>query len=170
MIEMAESMVQQPFTLNLSTYEDEAINTTGTGASKPSFPEKTMASMKTGSPLKPWFGVDAPWLNQTKQNFLSLKQNLVKEENAADRMVMQAWFLVDKDKRELDLYKNRILSLSRSALDVSTRGYEAGSISFSQAIGSYTYWLKVKLTIAKKQTELGSSIANLEKVIGISFR
>ena len=170
MIEMAESMVQEPFTLGFSSYEDEAVNTVGTEASKSSFPEKTMAAMKNGSPLKPWYGIDDPWLRGTRQNLLSLKQTLVKQENATDRMVREAWFLVDKNRRELELYKNKILSLSKSALDVSTREYESGSIPFSQAIDSYTSWLKVKLNIAKKQTGLGSSIANLEKMVGTSFR
>ena len=169
MIEMSESMIQEPFTLNFSSYEDEAVNMVGTGAVKPGFQEKTMASMKNNSPLKPWYGIDDPWLNQTKQKLLSLKQTLVKQVNAADRMVREAWFLVDKNTRELDLYKKRILPLSKSALDVTTREYEAGSIPFSQAIDSYTYWLKVKLTIAKKQTDLGISTANLEKIIGKSF-
>jgi hypothetical protein len=169
MLEMAESMIQAPFTLNFSTYEDEAITSVGSGAEKPSFAEKTMASMKNNTPLKPWYGVDDPWLSQTRQTLLSLKQTLVKQENASDRMVREAWFAVDKNKRELSLYKNRILSLSRSALDVSTREYESGSIPFSQAIDSYTYWLSVKLTIANKQTDLGSSMATLEQMIGISF-
>jgi len=170
MIEMAESMIQEPFTLGFSNYENEAVNTVGTGAKNTSFTEKTMASMKNNTPLKPWYGVDDPWLSQTKQTLLSLKQTLVKQENTTNRMVREAWFLVDKNKRELDLYKNRILALSKSALDVTTREYESGSIPFSQTIDSYTYWLKVKLNIVKKQTDLGSSIANLEKMIGKSFR
>jgi hypothetical protein len=169
MIEMAESMVQEPLTLGFSTYEDEAVNMVGTGASKPGFKEKTMASMKNKNPIKPWYGIDDPWLNQTKQKLLSLKQILVKQENYTDRIVRDAWFGVDKNLREFSLYKRRILPLSKSALDVTTREYEAGSIPFSQAIDSYTYWLKVKLTIAKKQTDLGISTANLEKIIGTSF-
>jgi outer membrane protein TolC len=169
MIEMSESMIQEPFTLSFSSYEDEAVNKVGTGATKSSFPEKTMASMKNKSPLKPWYGIDDPWLNQTKQKLLSLKQTLVKQENATDRMVRDAWAAVDKNTRELDLYKKRILPLSKSALDVATREYEAGSIPFSQAIDSYTYWLKVKLTLVKKQTDIGISTANLEKIIGKSF-
>jgi len=170
MVELAESMIQEPFTLGFSSYEDEAINTIGTGAGKPSFPEKTMAATKNSSPLKPWYGIDDPWLNQTKQTLSSLRQTLVKQENATDRMVREAWFLVDKNKRELALYKNKILSLSKSALDVSTREYEAGSIPFSQAIDSYTTWLKANLTIAEKQTDLGSAIATLERMIGSSFK
>ncbi len=169
MIEMAESMIQEPFTLNFSTFEDEAVNTIGSGAKKSSFPQKTMAAMKNNSPSKPWYGIDDPWLNQTRQNLLSLRQILVKQENATDRMVRYAWFNSDKNKRELRLYKNSILPLSKSALDVSTREYESGSIPFSQAIDSYTYWLKVKLTIAKKKTDLGTAVANLEKVVGSSF-
>ena len=62
MIEMAESMIQEPFTLGFSRYEDEAANMVGTQAGKASFPEKTMAAMKNGSPLKPWYGIDDPWL------------------------------------------------------------------------------------------------------------
>ena len=169
MIEMAESMIQSPFTLNFSIFEDEAVNTVGSGAAKSSFPQQIMASMKNNSPIKPWYGVDDPWLNQTRQNLLSLKFVLAKQENATDRMVRDAWFKTDKNKRELGLYKNRILQLSKSALDVSTREYESGSVPFSQAIDSYTYWLKVKLTIAKKKTDFGTAVANLEKVIGSSF-
>jgi len=170
MVELAESMIQEPFTLGFSNYENEAINTIGTGAGKPSFPEKTMAAMKNGSPLKPWYGIDDPWLNQTKQTLASLRQTLVKQENTTDRMVREAWFLVDKNKRELALYKNKILSLSKSALDVSTREYESGSIPFSEAIDSYTTWLQTNLTTAEKQTDLGSAIATLERMIGSSFR
>lgn len=169
MIEMAESMIQDPFTLNLSIFEDQAANTVGSGAAAPSFAQKTMAAMKNNSPSKPWYGIDDPWLNQTRQNLLSLRHMLVKQENATDRMVRDAWFNSDKNKRELKLYKNRILSLSKSALDVSTREYESGSIPFSQAIDSYTSWLKTKLTIAKKKTDLGKAVANLEKVVGSSF-
>jgi len=169
MIEMSESMIQEPFTLNFSLYEDEAVNMVGTEAKKPGFQEKTMASMKNKTALKPWYGIDDPWLNQTKQKFLSLKQILVKQENATDRMVRNAWFSVNKNTRELDLYQKKILPLSKSSLEVTTREYEAGSIPFSQVIDSYTYWLKVKLTIIKKQTDLGISTANLEKIIGKSF-
>ncbi len=170
MVEMTESMILEPFTLGLSSYENEAVNTIGTGAEKPSFPEKTMAAMKNSSPLKPWYGIDDPWLNQTKLTLAGLRQTLIKQENATDRMVRDVWFLVDQNKRELALYKNTILSLAKSALDVSTREYESGSIPFSQAIESYTAWLKTNLTIAEKKTGLGSATANLERTIGQSFR
>jgi cobalt-zinc-cadmium efflux system outer membrane protein len=169
MIEMAESMIHSPATLNLSLFENEAVNTVGSGALKPSFPEKTMAGMQNGSPVKPWYGIDNSWLNQTRQNLLSMKQMLTKKENETDRMVRDAWFMLDKNRRELTLFKETVLPMTRSALDVATREYESGTIPFSQAIGSYTDWLNAKLAVAKKQSGLGKSFANLEKTIGTRF-
>jgi len=160
MVEMAESMIESPLTLGFSNYEKDLINTTGSDAPKQAF------AMKNTQPVKPFYGVDKPWLAQTRQTLLSLCQTLVSRENATKRMVRTAWFFTDKNRRELHLYQNRILDLAKSALDVSTREYETGSIPFSQAIDSYTYWLKVKLTIAKKQADLGISFADLENIVG----
>ena len=169
MIEMAESMILSPFTLNLSAYGGDPVQSTGTGAQKLSFPEKTMASGENNAPVKQWYAVDDPWLRQTKQNLSSLEKTLVNEEHKTDSNIQAAWFNVDKNKRELDLFKNLILELSKSALDVSTREYESGTIAFSEAIDSYTSWLKVKLLIAQKQRDLGVAVANLENITGKSF-
>lgn len=166
MLEMSESMKQAPFTLGLSYFEADHVNTAGTGAPQQAFAEKTMASMKNNLPKNPWYGVDSPWLQQTRQTLAAFEHTLAARQNATDRMVYNAWFKTDRIRRELDLYKNRILPLTKSALDVSTREYETGSIAFSQAIGSYTDWLKVKLAIAQKTKDLGISFAALETVVG----
>ncbi|MDZ7666909.1 MAG: TolC family protein [Desulfotignum sp.] len=166
MVEMAESMKQSSFTLGLSYFEADHVNTAGTDAPQQAFAEKTMASMKNNQPVKPWYGLDSPWLQQTRQTLAGLEHTLVARENATDRMVYNAWFKTDKNLRELDLYQNRILPLTKSALDVSTREYETGSIPFSQAIGSYTDWLKAKLTIAQKTKDLGVSFVALETIVG----
>lgn len=169
MIELAESMILLPFTLNLSLNEDDAVASVGTGANRMPFPEKTMASMKNGTPAKAWYGIDDPWLRETKLKLSSLEHTLVKEENKTDRMIQDAWFNMDKSNRELELYASKIRPLAISALNVSTRAYESGSIPFSDAIDSYTYWLKIKLLIAQKQKEIGTSVAKLENVMGKSF-
>jgi len=166
MIQMAEAMIQEPFTLGLSSYENDMVSTVGTDAPREAFSEKTMAAMKNNQPQKPWYGLSAPWLNQTRQTLSSLKQTRIKEEKTTDRMVQEAWFMADKNRRELVLYEKKILPLSKSALDVSDREYESGSIPFSQAIDSYTFWLTVKLTIASKKSGLGASIASLERMMG----
>ncbi|ACN13170.1 putative metal ion efflux outer membrane family protein (TolC-like) [Desulforapulum autotrophicum HRM2] len=169
MIEMSESMIQAPFTLGFSTFENDMVRSVGTDAPEKPFSTKTMAAMKNNSPIKPWYGVDAPWLKQTRENLSSLKETLVQEENSTLLMVREAWFNADKTRRELDLYQKQILPLSKSALDVSTGEYESGSIPFAEAIDSYNSWLNVKLAIAKKQTDLATSTALLEKIIGKKF-
>jgi outer membrane protein, heavy metal efflux system len=166
MLEMSESMKQAPFTLGLSYFEADHVNTAGTGAPQQAFAAKTMASMKNNLPSNPWYGVDGPWVQQTRQTLAGLEHTLTARENETGRMVANAWFKTDTIRRELDLYQNRILPLTKSALDVSTREYETGSIAFSQAIGSYTDWLAVKLTIAQKTKDLGIAFAALETVVG----
>jgi formaldehyde-activating enzyme involved in methanogenesis len=166
MLEMSESMKEAPFTMGLSYFEANHVNTAGTGAPQQAFAEKTMASMKNNQPKNPWYGVDGPWVQQTRQTLAGLEYTLTARENETDRMVASAWFKTDKNRRELDLYQDRILPLTKSALDVSTREYETGSIAFSQAIGSYTEWLAVKLTIAQKTRDLGIAFAALETIVG----
>tara|TARA_B100000614_G_scaffold240440_1_gene240795 strand:- start:556 stop:2085 length:1530 start_codon:yes stop_codon:yes gene_type:complete len=170
MVEMAESMIEARPDLGFSLSEADFITTTGSDAAKDSFPAKTMAAMKNNSPVRAWYGVNEPWLLQTRQTLESLKSALQAQENATDRMVRSAWFKADKNKREHALYKNRILPLAKSALDVTTKEYEAGSIPFSQAIDSYTYWLKVKLTIARKRSDYGTAFTDLETITGKQLR
>jgi hypothetical protein len=166
MLEMSESMKEARFTLGLSYWDADHVNTAGTGAPKQAFAEKTMASMKNNLPQSPWYGVDGPWVQQTRQTLAGLEHTLTARENETDRMVVNAWVKTDKLLRELDLYQNRILPLTKSALDVSTREYETGAIAFSQAIGSYTDWLAVMLAIAQKTKDLGIAFADLETIVG----
>ncbi|MDM8536659.1 TolC family protein, partial [Desulfobacterales bacterium HSG17] len=166
MIEIAETMILPNFTLNLSYYEDEAAVQTGSFAMKPAFPETTSASIGAGLPQKPWFGTNNAWLNQTRQTLDALKQDLKKAETATNNMVRNTWFELDKSIREAALFQNTIIDLSKSALDVSTRGYESGSVSFADVIGSYTNWLNVRLSLARKKSDIGVSRAELEKVVG----
>jgi len=166
MVEMSETMLEARSSLGLSMADTNFINTTGTGSEKSAFPEQTMAAMKNNSPVPAWYGVSQPWLEQTRQTLLSFKEELKAKENATDRMVRNAWFKTDKNRREFILYRDRILALSKSALDVSTKEYESGAIPFSQAIDSYTYWLKVKLLIAEKRSRFAKAFADLENVVG----
>ena len=169
MIQMAESMILQDYSFNHALNEDQAINTTGSGASKPAFPVKRMTAMGNGLPARPWYGIDDPWLKSTKKRLKSLEHRLAGTENKTRRMIRDAWFSMDKADRERRLFEQRIFDLSTSALRVSTSEYESGAIPFSQAIGSYTDWLNVRLRIAETQTDLEISIARLEQLIGRSF-
>lgn len=170
MVEMAETMTQARTTLGFSFNNAGLVNTTGTDADKDAFAAKTMAAMENNNPVRAWYGISEPWLEQTRKTLSGLKSTLKAQENATDTMVRQAWFKADKNHREHILYRDNILPMAKSALDVVTREYEAGSIPFPQAIGSYTDWLKVQLTIARKNSDYGISLAQLEYVIGKPLR
>ena len=76
---------------------------------------------------------------------------------------------MDKAKREAALYRDTVVDLSKSALDVSTRGYESGTVSFADVIGSYTNWLDVGLALARKVSDIGVARAELEQAVGTSL-
>ncbi len=165
-IEMAETMIIPPYTLNLSLYEDEAVNQVGSVATKEGFPVSTPASTGYGLPIMPWYGIEDAYLRQTQQELNALRRELEKEEAGTITLVRNAWFRLDLAKREESLYRNTILKLSRAALDVSTQGYEAGPLSFADVISSYTSWLDVNLAAAREMSALGIARAQLENVVG----
>lgn len=169
MVEMAETMILPPFTLNFSLYDNESVLQAGSAAMKPSFPITTASSMGAGLPQKPWFGSTNAWLGQTRQNLAALREELQKAESATDNMVRNAWSELDKAVREYHLYHDTIKDLSRSALDVSTKGYESGSVSFADVIASYTDWLNTGLALVRKNSDIGVARAELERVTGRSF-
>ena len=169
MIEMAETMVLPPYTFHLSLYEDEAVMQTGSSAMKPTFPVSLKSYQGVGLPKMPWYGKDDAYLRQTRQELAALKENLIKAETATVTKVRKAWFELDRAIREKILYKDTVLPLSQSALDVSTQGYEAGGVSFADVINAYSDWLKAGLTFARKQSDMGVSWAELARVVGVDL-
>jgi outer membrane protein TolC len=92
----------------------------------------------------PWFGTKDAYLRETWQKLSALKEDLNQAEVSTYRMVRDAWFKLDRARRETALYFDDVVQLSRSAVDVSTRGYESGNVSFADVIDSYMIWLRAK--------------------------
>lgn len=166
LIEMAETMILPPYTLNLSLYEDEAVRRVGSSAGKAPFPVSTEASRGAGLPKKPWYGTQDAYLRETRQKLSALKNDLREAEAATNTMVRNAWFKLDRAQRENTLYRESVVKLSKSALDVSTRGYESGKVSFADVIDSYTIWLKASLALERNRSDVGIAWAELERTTG----
>ena len=166
LIEMVETMILPPYTLNFSLYEDEAVTMVGTTAVKESFPTIIESFRGAGLPKTPWFGTEDAYLRETRQKLRALREDLKKAEVATNTMVRNAWFMLDRARRETALYRDEVVKLSRSALDVSTRGYESGNVSFADVIDSNTIWLKANLTLERNRSDLGIAWAELERVTG----
>jgi outer membrane protein TolC len=169
MIEMSETMLLPSLSLGFSLYPDEAITQVGSVAKQPAFATSTTASTGTGLPKRPWFGAADAYLREIRQLHRALQEELKQAEAVTLTRVRKAWFALDQARRERQLYQQSILPLSQSALEVSTSGYESGSVSFADVIASYTLWLNTHLKLANRLRAYGISLAALEQAVGRSF-
>ncbi len=162
MLELAETMILPPFTLNLSSYSDKAVVQAGSAAVKPAFPQGPKPA------VKPWFGTNDAWLAQTRQKLSALGAAHDAAVAMTRRQVRVAWFELDRAIREEALYRGSIVGLARSTLDVSTRGYEAGKVSFADVIQSYAGWLDARISLARKKSDIGVARAGLDAAVGLA--
>jgi cobalt-zinc-cadmium efflux system outer membrane protein len=163
-------MVLPRYTLNLSLYEDEAITKVGSAATKNTFPTSIEVSRGAGLPKMPWYGLEDAYLRETRQKLKALREDLKQAEAATADRVRSSWFELDRAKREMFLFTDKVVNLSKSALDVTTRGYESGNVSFADVIASYTLWLDANLSLERKKSDLGIAKAELERVLGTSLQ
>jgi len=171
MIEMSETMIYPRFTLGFSFYERDEVSRVGSvEAMRDSFPVTTTASMGEGLPKMPWFGTNDAYLRETRQRLEALKKDLQMTEASTMFGVREAWFRLDRAKREESLYGERVVTLSQAALEASTTGYSAGKVSFSDVNESYAGWLNANLSLERKRADLGVGWAELQEAIGAAWK
>ena len=170
MIEMSEEMALPSRDMGLSNNDMDLINTTGTWAKTAAFADQgPSASMGAGKPKNPWYGTTASWLSQTRKKLAALRhqrQNLVLETRST---VQSGWVRLDNAVRTFRLYADEIVDMSSSALDVSTKEYESGRISFAQTAAAYDSWLNARLSRANAAKDAGVFRSDLEKTVGFTF-
>ena len=170
MVEMAESMIQPAFTQNYSLYTDEAVLQAGSAGMKPTFATTVSPTRGKGLPKNAWFGTRDTYLRETRRKLDALKADLANAEARTRLMVRMGWFELDRARRERSLYKDRLLELSQTSLDVSTQAYESGSVSFADVINSYNGWLDVNLAGQRRNSDVGVARAELERRVGAPLR
>jgi len=166
MLEMAETLVLPGFELGFSQFNDTAVTQVGSQAMVPGFPRQISASMGQGLPKKTWYGVGASWLQETRNRISSRREALRGMEADTRKMVRLSWYELDRAVRTSRLYGNTVVSLSRTALDVSTREYESGRITFADVAGSYSDWLQACLEYARSISDIAIARIELERVMG----
>lgn len=170
MIEMSEEMVLPSRDMGLSDNAMDQINTTGTWAQKGAFADQgPSASMGAGKPKNPWFGTTASWLAQTRKKLAALRhqrRGIALETRSA---VQSGWVSLDNAVRTFRLYADEIVDMSASALDVSTKEYESGRISFAETAAAYDSWLNARLSRANAAKDAGVFRSDLEKIVGSTF-
>ena len=166
MVELAETMILPGFDLGFSRYGDDAVMQVGSLSMTPSFAETISSSMGKGLPKRPWYGIGASWLMETRQRLAAAREGLRGMEADTRKMVRQKWYELDRAVRKAILYGESVVELSATALDVSTREYESGRIPFADVAGSYSDWLKARLEHAKALSDIGISRTQLVRIIG----
>lgn len=166
MLEMAETTIQPVFSQGYSLYTDEAVLQSGSAGMKPTFSNTVSPTRGKGLPKNAWFGSRDAYLRETKRKLEALRAELSDAEARTRLMVRKGWFDLDRAHRERSLYKERLIDLSLTSLDVSTRGYESGKVSFADVIASYTGWLDVNLASQRRNSDLGIARIELERRIG----
>jgi outer membrane protein TolC len=166
MVEMAETMIQPAFSQNYSLYTDEAVLQVGSVGMKPTFGTTVSPTRGAGLPKNAWFGTEDTYLRETRRKLDALRADLADAEARTRLMVRKSWFDLDRTLRERALYKDRLLELSQTSLDVSTRGYESGNVSFADVITAYTDWLDVSLASRRRNSDVGVFRAELERRVG----
>jgi len=166
MIELAESQIYPSYNTDFSFFSNNAINSIGAFAKKSNFSTDHSLTMGAGIPKNAWFGMNDAYLRQTKQKLMALKSDLAKAKSKTSTLISNAWFNLDRDIREANLYKKEIVSLAKSALDISSRGYETGTVLFADVIDSYMNWLNINISLEQKHSNIGISRANLIKTVG----
>ncbi|MDD5759989.1 MAG: TolC family protein, partial [Desulfobulbaceae bacterium] len=180
MLEMAETMIYPGFSQELSLFAADAISqVSGNGirstANKQgnmaggagSFPGTSTGSSGSGIVKMPWFGTEDAYLRQTRQRIDSLKKELEASSAATVLGVRRAWFRVDKAKRELALYQERVVPLSKANLDAATQNYSTGQVDFSELIKATNSWLDANLSLARTQADLAIALAELDAAVGV---
>ena len=146
-LEMAETMVLPAYTLNYSTFDNQAINTVGAAAPKPPFQTSLSASRGAGLPRNIWYGTNDAYIREIREQVSALQASLANTKAETANQV----------------------GLSRSALEVSTSGYESGNVSFADVINSYGLWLSSNLMLEKKRSEYFIAWVKLEQAVGKQF-
>ncbi len=136
---------------------------------KPTFATTVSPARGAGLPKNAWFGTQDTYLRETRQKLDALRADLADAEARTRLMVRMGWFELDRARRERSLYKDRLLELSQTSLDVSTRAYESGGVSFADVISSYTGWLDVNLASQRRNSDVGVAWAELERRVGTAL-
>ena len=170
MLLMQETMVLPGYSLNLSRFDRDEVSRVGAGAGmggeRENFPFTTVASVGEGLPKAPLFGTQEAYLRELRQRIEGLKADVRTEEASTLLGVRNAWFALDKANREEGLYRDRVVTLSRSALETSSQGYSAGKAMFADVIESYRGWLEANLASARAKADRSIARAELEDAVG----
>ncbi len=159
-ITLAEKKFYPDFTLGFSYFEDEKGNFVGVGKERESFSLKPV----TNTPF--WFGKNDAYIREARQVYQSLNEDLKSQKNKLEFDIKETFFLLSTAKRDVLLYKESLLMLAKSNLEVAQTDYQSGKSDFLDVLDAQKIWLDYNLLYQKHVRDQNQALANLEKTIG----
>ena len=121
------------------------------------------------------FGLTLPIWSLGKQrnmvNEMQAEKKMAEAEyKAMENMILvqvhEAKIKVDKQKRQMDLYENRILPQIEATLKVSLRAYEVDQIDFLTVLDNQRLLVETELDNYRAQADYSIAVAELEAAVG----
>jgi len=166
MIQMTEREVTPGFALEASLFENNPLLQAGTASVDEPFPVTATAAEGTGTPKYAFSGRTAGYVRETRERLAALREEIRAEEAATAARVHEAWYALDRARREEQLWSVRVAELARLAGETVDRSYRAGRSTLPEALEAARAARESLLEAARRHTAVGQAWAVLENAVG----
>lgn len=130
----------------------------------------TDRSIMFGLTLPIWFvGKQNNMVREMNAELKMAEAEYLAMENMALAQVKDKKIMVDKFKREVNLYKNSIIPLVEATLKSSLKAYEVKQVDFMTLLDNEKMLVDSKLKYYQAQADLFNALAELEEAVGTSL-
>lgn len=113
-----------------------------------------------------WFWREAAGVSEAAAIEAAAKAAYLNMKNMVRFEVHDAFVKVDTAQRLTKLFKTSIVPKAKQALQAATRAYKSNKVDFLTLINSQKMLLNAKLQYFRARADFGTSLADLEQVIG----
>lgn len=169
LIALAENDIHPGYSLNLSAFPAKDASRVLPGGARPESFATTPGESRAGSPPNAFYGLEEGYLRETRQTLAALQQRLSNEEAQTRSIIQEAWFQLDKARREEVIYREKIIPLSQVGIDTANSAFATGRASHAQLLDSYSKWFAATLAGQQRLANLGSAWATLAERVGVQL-
>lgn len=163
LVEMAKQMNRPDPTLGASYFQDRSGLLVG------SDPDGMTFQPAPRQPLRPWFGQREAFIAEMQMRKQEMTNKLKSVENQSLFEVKSSHFSLDAAYRESELYRTTLIPEAKQSLEVAETDYQGARTDFIDYLDAQRTWLDFNLAQFNAQRMYGVTLAELERVVGMSF-
>jgi len=162
-ITLAEKKFYPDLSAGYSYFENDTGNLAGTVKNRPSF------SLRPASKTAFWFGTNDAYIREARLKYQAMQKEQVSVEDRLSYHVKELYYLLDKAKRGVLLYKDSLIALAQDSLKVAETEYLAGKVDFLNVLDAQEVLLDYEIDYERSIKEQNQTAAAMEKTVGISL-